>query len=90
MSALNKIAFYQNRLDEVPNQELAGNWPPPKTGTGCARLPKVCGAKTKTSRAIALRYSTKTGYLDPALIADYAGDFLKLLKAVTTVSSGAA
>ena len=52
MPVLNKIAFFQNRRDEVPNQalaqELARTRNPPISG----KLPKACGTNNPTSRAI--------------------------------------
>jgi hypothetical protein len=79
MSALNRIAYFQNRRDEVPNQELARDLAAREDRAGIREIadnlwnrePNICSDCVKVLYEI--------GYLKPDLIAPYAGDFLKLL-----------
>ena len=80
MSALNRIAFYQGRRDEVPNQELAQELAANKDRAGVREIAENLWNKDKNVQSDCLKVLYETGYLDPSLVADYAGDFLKLLK----------
>jgi hypothetical protein len=80
MSVLNKIAFYQNRRDEVPNQELARQLAGSKDRAGVREIAEHLWDKDQNVQSDCLKVLYETGYLDPSLIADYVGDFLKLLK----------
>jgi hypothetical protein len=80
MSVLNKIAFYQNRRDDVPNQELARELAVSKDRDGIREIAGNLWNKDKNIQSDCLKVLYETGYLDPALIADYVDDFLKLLK----------
>ncbi len=80
MSILEKIAFYQNRRDEVPNQLLAKELAETKNIEGIREITENLGNKNKNVRSDCLKVLYEIGYLDPALIADYVDDFLKLLK----------
>jgi hypothetical protein len=80
MSVLNKIAFYQNRRDEIPNQELARQLADSKDRAGVREIAENLWNKEKNVQADCLKVLYETGYLDPSLIADYVNDFLKLLK----------
>jgi hypothetical protein len=79
MSALEQIAFYRNRRDEVPNQELAGKLAAEKDTGGIA---EIAANLTNTNRNVAsdcLKVLYEVGYLDPALIAPHVEDLLTLL-----------
>ena len=80
MSILNKIAYYQNQRSDVPNQELARELAASKDRAGVREIAEGLWNKDKNIQSDCLKVLYETGYLDPALIADYAGDFLKLLK----------
>ena len=80
MSALNRIATYQNRRDEVPNQELARELAEKKDRTGIREIAQNLWSDNASVKSDCLKVLYEIGYLDPALIADYVDDFLKLLK----------
>ncbi len=80
MSALDKIAYALNRRDEVPNQELARALAKSKSKAGIGEIAANLWNKNKNIRSDCLKVLYEIGYIDPALIADYAGDFLKLLQ----------
>jgi hypothetical protein len=80
MSTLEKIAFFQNRRDEVPNQVLAKELVETKNVDGVREIAINLLNKNKNIRSDCLKVLYEIGYLDPGLIADYWGDFLKLLK----------
>lgn len=80
MSTLEKIAFYQNRRDEVPNQLLAKELAETKNKTGIQEIAENLENKNKNVRSDCLKVLYEIGYLDPSLIADYGDIFLKLLK----------
>ncbi len=79
MSILNRIAYFQNRRDEVPNQELAHDLATRKDRKGIREIAENLWNKEKNIQSDCLKVLYEVGYLDPALIADYADDFLKLL-----------
>lgn len=80
MSTLEKIAFYQNRRDEVPNQLLAKELSETKNMEGIHEIAENLGNKNKNIRSDCLKVLYEIGYLDPGLIADFVDDFLKLTK----------
>jgi hypothetical protein len=80
VSALNKIAYYQNRRDEVPNQELARELAETKDKKGIQVIAENLWNKNKNIRSDCLKVLYEIGYINPELIADYVGEFLKLLK----------
>jgi hypothetical protein len=80
MSVLDKIAFHQNRRDELPNQELARELAASKDRSGIQEIARNLWNNEKAIQSDCLKVLYEIGYLDPALIADYAGDFLRLLK----------
>ena len=80
MSTLDKIAFYQNRRDEVPNQLLAKELAGTRNKDGIREIAENLGNKDKNVRSDCLKVLYEIGYLDPGLIAGYGDDFLKLLK----------
>lgn len=80
MSTLDKIAFFQNRRDEVPNQLLAKELARAKDQAGIREIAHNLVNKNKNVRSDCLKVLYEIGYLDPSLIADYVDDFLDLLK----------
>jgi hypothetical protein len=80
MSTLDKIAFYQNRRDEVPNQLLAKELAETKNAEGIREIAANLENKNKNVRSDCLKVLYEIGYLDPGLIAPYGTAFLKLLK----------
>jgi hypothetical protein len=80
MSTLEKIAFFQNRRDEVPNQLLAKELAESKNVKGIQEIAENLENKNKNVRSDCLKVLYEIGYLDPSLIANYGDDFLKLLK----------
>ena len=79
MPALNKIAYYQERRDEVPNQQLAHALSSAKDRKGIREIAAGLWNKNRSIRSDCLKVLYEIGYLDPGLIADYVDDFLKLL-----------
>jgi hypothetical protein len=80
MSALNKIAFFQNRRGEIPNQELARALAISKDRRGIQEIAENLWNKNRSIRSDCLKVLYEIGYIDPGLIADYVDDFLKLLR----------
>jgi hypothetical protein len=76
---LSKIAFYQNRRDEVPNQQLASELAETRNIAGIQEVASHLWDKNKNVRSDCLKVLYEIGYLAPDLIVDCAGDFLKLL-----------
>ena len=79
MSVLEKIAYYQNRRDEVPNQELAKELADRRDTEGIQEIAQHLWDKNKNVRSDCLKVLYEIGYIHPELIAPYAEDFLKLL-----------
>jgi hypothetical protein len=79
ISVLNKISYYQNVRDEVPNQELARQLAQTRDTAGIQEIAAHLWDKNKNVQSDCLKVLYEIGYLDPRLIAEYAEDFLKLL-----------
>jgi hypothetical protein len=80
MSVLNRIAYFQNRRDEAPNQELARELAKTKNKKGIQEIAENLCHKNQNIQSDCLKVLYEVGYLAPELIADYVDDFLKLLK----------
>ena len=80
MSVLNRIAHFQNRRDEVPNQELARDLAEKKDCEGIREIAENLWNRDKNIQADCVKVLYEIGYIDPSLIADYAEDYLKLLR----------
>ncbi len=80
MSALSKIAFYQNRRDEVANQQLAKELAETENQAGIREIVENLQHKNKNVQSDCLKVLYEIGYLKPELIAPYVQDFLGLLK----------
>jgi hypothetical protein len=80
MSVLNRIAHFQNRRDEAADVELARALASQKDKRGIAEIAANLWNKNKDIQGDCLKVLYEIGALNPELIADYADDFLKLLK----------
>jgi hypothetical protein len=79
MSALEKIAYFQQRRDEGPNQELARQLARHKDQAGIAQIAANLVNKNKNIRSDCLKVLYEIGAIDPSLIVPYVEDFLRLL-----------
>ena len=80
MSVLGKIAYFQKRRDEVPNQQLARELAETKNRKGIQEIAENLWNKNRNIQSDCLKVLYEIGYIDPGLIANYVQDFLKLLK----------
>lgn len=80
MSVLNRLATYQSRRDEAPNQELARELAEKKDRKGIREIAQNLWSDNANVKSDCLKVLYEIGYLDPTLVADYVEDFLKLLK----------
>ena len=80
MAVINRIAYYQNRNDEVPNQELARDLAEHEDRLGIQEIAENLWNSEPSVQSDCLKVLYEIGYLKPELVVDYAGDFLKLLK----------
>ena len=80
MTTLQKIAWFQGRRDEVPNQELAKELAENEDNAGIQEIAENLWHKEKNVRSDCIKVLYEIGYLRPDLIAPYVKDFLKLLK----------
>ena len=80
MSVLSRIAHLQNRRDEVPNQELARDLATRKDRRVIQEIAGNLWNKDKNIQADCIKVLYEIGYLNPALVAGYAEDFVRLLK----------
>jgi hypothetical protein len=80
MSVLNKIAYFQNRQDEVPNQELARNLAQTRNAADIREIAANLWNKEPNIQSDCLKVLYELGYLAPELIVEYVDDFIKLLK----------
>jgi len=80
MSVLNRIASSLGRRDEVPNQELARDLAARKDKAGLREIAENLWNKDKNVQADCIKVLYEVGYIEPKLIADYAEDFVKLLR----------
>ena len=80
MSVLDRIAFFQNRRDEVPNQQLAKELAETENRVGIKEIAANLQNKNQNVQSDSLKVLYEIGYLKPGLISDYTGDFLVLLK----------
>ena len=80
MTVLNQIAFYQNRRDEVPNQELARKLAAAKDTAGIQEIAENLWNKNKNIQSDCLKVLYEIGYIDPELIADYVDGFPEVVE----------
>lgn len=79
MTALERTAHFKGRRDEAPNQALARDLAAKKDRAGIREIAANLSNPDKDIQADCIKVLYEVGYLAPALIADYAEDFLKLL-----------
>ena len=79
MSVLNRIAYFQGRRDEVPNQDLARRLARAKDRVGIREIAENLHNPNRNVQSDCLKVLYEIGYLDPRLIAGYADVFLDLL-----------
>jgi hypothetical protein len=80
MDTLKKIAYYQNRRDEVPNQELARELAQTRSAADIHEIAENLWNKEPNIQSDCLKVLYELGYLAPDLISEYVEDFLRLLK----------
>ncbi len=80
MPVLNQIAYFQGRRDEAPNQALARQLAELQDRVGVAEIAANLWSENAAIQSDCLKVLYEIGYIDPLLIAPYAGDFLKLLR----------
>jgi|SRR6185503_5228632 len=80
MSVIDKLAHSLGRRDEVPNQELARDLAEKKDQKGIREVAENLWNTDKNIQADCIKVLYEVGYIEPKLIADYAEDFVKLLK----------
>jgi hypothetical protein len=80
MSIIDRIAFYKNRRDEVPNQELARDLAKTGNRPGIREIASGLTHANPNVRADCLKVLYEVGYTRPDLIADHAESFLALLE----------
>lgn len=80
MSVLDRIAFFQNRRDEAPNQQLAKELAQTENRAGIAEIAANLENKNHNVQSDCLKVLYEIGYLKPDLIATYTPTFLALLQ----------
>ena len=80
MSALDRLATSLGRRDEVPNQDLARDLAAKKDRKGIREIAENLWNKDKNIQADCIKVLYEVGAIEPALIAEYADDFVKCLR----------
>ena len=80
MSVLNRLAHSMGRRDEAPNQELARDLAAKNDKAGIREIAENLWNKDKNIQADCIKVLYETGYIEPALVAPYAEDLVKLLR----------
>ena len=80
MSVLNKIAWFQERRDEHPNQAVARELAQTQNAADIREIVDNLGNKEPNIQSDCLKVLYELGYLAPGLISEYVEEFLKLLK----------
>lgn len=80
MSALDKLSHSLGRRDEVPNVELARALGAKKDRKGIREIAENLWHKDKNIQVDCIKVLYEVGAIEPKLIAEYAGDFVKCLK----------
>lgn len=79
VSTVHKIAYYQQRRDEVPNQELAEELAARRDQAGIREIAEQLDNPNAQIQSDCLKVLYEIGYRDPALIAEYAPALVNLL-----------
>jgi len=80
MPVLEQIAYFQNRRDDLPNQELAHKLAEANDQEGIREIAENLWNKKPTIQSDCIKVLYWIGYSNPDLIAGYADEFLKLLR----------
>jgi hypothetical protein len=80
MSTLHRLAHFQNRRDEAPNVELAASLAAKNDRKGIREIVENLRHESPDVQADCVKVLYEVGARNPELIAEYASDFLKLLK----------
>jgi len=80
MSVLDKIAHFQNRRDEIPNQLLARQLVESHDQDGIREIAENLWNKDGNIQSDCIKVLYEVGYLEPDLITPYVGDFIRLLR----------
>ncbi len=80
MSALNQIAYSQNRRDDAPNKELALHLADTRDSVGIREIADNLWNKDSHIQSDCIKVLYEIGYIHPELIAPYANSFVKLLR----------
>lgn len=72
---LDRIAFFQNRRDEVPNQQLAKELAETENRAGIKEIAENLQNKNQNVQSNCLKVLYEIGYLKPDLIIGYTSDF---------------
>lgn len=80
MPVLQQIAYFKNRRDEIPNQELARRLAAASDRKGIREIAENLWNENPQVQSDCLKVLYEIGFMQPDLIANYAGDFLKLLQ----------
>jgi len=79
MSILQRIAFFQDRKDEVPNQVLARLLTTERDEHGIKEIADNLFNRNPLIQGDCIKVMYEVGYLAPELISDYYRDFIRLL-----------
>jgi len=80
MTVLDEIAYYQNRRDEVPNQELAAKLARTRNRRGIAEIAENLRNENAEVQADCLKVLYEVGYIEPSLVSGCVDQFLQLLR----------
>jgi hypothetical protein len=80
MSVLDRLATSLGHRDEIPNQELARDLAARKDSKAVQELAENLRNKNKNIQADCIKVLYEIGSIEPKLIADYAEDFVKLIR----------
>ncbi|CZQ86699.1 armadillo-type fold [Trichococcus palustris] len=80
MSVLDKIAYLQGRKDEAPNQELAKELIENNDVAGIREIAENMFNSDKNIQSDCIKVLYEAGNIKPDMIAEYVGDFIKLLR----------
>jgi len=82
MSVLQRLASFQNKRDNVPNQELAIDLVKKNDREGIREIAENLNNPDKKIQSDCIKVLYETGYIKPELISDYADVFIGLLKSI--------
>jgi hypothetical protein len=80
MSIIERIAYLQGRKDELPNQELAKDLVETNNSAGFEEIAANLYNDDINIQSDCIKVLYEAGYINPGVIAEYVGDFIKLLR----------